>query len=357
MARNRVPLYPLVLLACSLLPSAGAAPQTGQRRVDKSTELLRVPEPIEVLEVLVKGRPVLMGQPFPAADDWLRGLTLKLRNISALTVGYVELQLEAIPPAPAQERVRLPLKRGRVPVTPSPTTEATPLSGSDEWIGPGDYFHLTLKDAVYDFAVGARPQAGGGRFFERAKLRLSHVVFAGDRAWRAGRISRRDPVNPLRWNVTDEGLSYIKPVAGVPGAGSPAPDFAVSDLAGRRFELAALRGKAVVLNFWSIACAPCRAEIPELNRLVGGFKNRGVVFLAVSSDGEAELRAFLKGSPFNFPVVPAGGAVIRSYGLEGFPSHVVIDQEGRIAWARTGTSPDIRAELAAAIEGLLSKKE
>ena len=56
------------------------------------------------------------------------------------------------------------------------------------------------------------------------------------------------------------------------------------------------------MNFWFINCPPCRAEIPELNKLVDSFKtNDKVVFIAVALDDKQSLETFLEQSPFNIP--------------------------------------------------------
>jgi thiol-disulfide isomerase/thioredoxin len=193
--------------------------------------------------------------------------------------------------------------------------------------------------------------------FEEARISLGFVVFDAGRAWRNGRMSRRDGANPRRWNVTDEELNFIKPVERMPQAGARAPGFSVRALDGRGFDLDAMRGKVVVLNFWFIGCAPCRAEIPELNRLVKEYGDKEVVFIAITSDGEAELRAFLKDVAFNFHVIPDGGEAMGRYGLAGFPRHVVIDRGGLVRWSKTGVLSDTAgAGLRQAIDAALGSR-
>lgn len=108
----------------------------------------------------------------------------------------------------------------------------------------------------------------------------------------------------------------------------PAPAFIAKGLDGKNYDLAALKGKAVVLNFWFIGCAPCRQEIPSLNTLVKEFAKKDVVFLALALDDEKDLKEFLKKSPFTYTIVPKASEVSQKYGVEAFPTHIVIDRNG-----------------------------
>jgi len=114
-----------------------------------------------------------------------------------------------------------------------------------------------------------------------------------------------------------------------------APAFNLTSLDGKKFELASLRGKVVVLNFWFTGCEPCIAEMPKLNELVKKFKNDEVVFIAPTWDKETALPAFLKKYPFKYNIVAnAGDLIINTYsdGTENvvMPTHIVIDKEGKI---------------------------
>jgi peroxiredoxin len=120
-----------------------------------------------------------------------------------------------------------------------------------------------------------------------------------------------------------------------------APAFSLTSFDGEKFELAALRGKVVVLNFWFTGCEPCVAEFGELNDLVKKFKKKGVVFIAPTLDNLTTLKPFLKEHRFKYGVVPnAGGLIISTYsdgsGNVVFPTHIVIDKEGKIDTRVTG---------------------
>jgi peroxiredoxin len=114
--------------------------------------------------------------------------------------------------------------------------------------------------------------------------------------------------------------------------GAPAPSFDVVDLEGNRYTLATLAGKVVVLRFWFIACAACRSERRELNRVVERYQaNKDVVFLALALDKKPALRAALRKSPFRYAVVAEAEELAEAYGVQGYPTHVIIDQRGNIA--------------------------
>ena len=106
--------------------------------------------------------------------------------------------------------------------------------------------------------------------------------------------------------------------------------FNVTSLDGKPLNLAALKGKMVVLNFWYIGCAPCRAEMPGLNELVREFKDKDVVFIAFASDDENELREFLKKSRFDYQIAPKADEVMKLYNIWSYPTHIIIDRNGLI---------------------------
>jgi len=129
-------------------------------------------------------------------------------------------------------------------------------------------------------------------------------------------------------------------------AGSPegkplAPAFSLTSVKGEKFDLSVLRGKVVVLNFWFTGCEPCVAEFSKLNGLVNKFGSKGVVFIAPTLDNEATLKPFLKEHRLKYHVVPnAGGLILMTYsdgsGNVVFPTHIVIDREGKIDTRLTG---------------------
>ncbi|MFD3001576.1 redoxin domain-containing protein [Pontibacter toksunensis] len=131
----------------------------------------------------------------------------------------------------------------------------------------------------------------------------------------------------------------------------PAPAFTATDLSGKTYALEQLKGKTVVLNFWFIGCKPCIMEMPHLNEVVQKYKQEDVVFLAFALDQEEELRKFLAKTPFNYNIVPDANRISRdAYGVNAFPTSLVIDKDGILRDYLTGYSEDVGEKLSKMIE-------
>lgn len=126
---------------------------------------------------------------------------------------------------------------------------------------------------------------------------------------------------------------------------------------GKKYVLKDMKGKVVVLNFWFINCPPCRMEIPHLNNMVESFRERDdIVFLAVALDQSYDLKDFLKEMPFQYDIVDAGSYVASRYGINLFPTHVVIDKEGKVIFHTSGYGMGTVPWLKKAIHEALTPK-
>jgi len=93
-----------------------------------------------------------------------------------------------------------------------------------------------------------------------------------------------------------------------------------------------LRGKVVVLEFWATWCEPCVEYLPELNRLAERFRGEPVVFLHVTDESEADVRAFLETNKIDGWVAPeASAAVFKAFRVYGRPHTVLIGRDGKVA--------------------------
>ena len=118
--------------------------------------------------------------------------------------------------------------------------------------------------------------------------------------------------------------------------GQAAPEFAALDIQGREVRLNNLRGKVVLLEFWSTTCGPCLPEIPHLQELKDEFDDDRLVVLGVALNLELPvLESFLEKKNMTWPQIcdqqGYDGPLARSYNVTGIPRSYVIDTEGRIA--------------------------
>ncbi len=138
--------------------------------------------------------------------------------------------------------------------------------------------------------------------------------------------------------------------------GTPAPDFRLPSLDGRETELASLRGKVVLLNFWATWCPPCVEEMPSLERLHRKLGPEGLVVLAVSTDEDrADLESFVTRNALTLPVLrdPGGVVAADSYRTTGYPETFVIDRSGVLLQHTVGPAEWDTPEALAYFRGLL----
>ena len=111
--------------------------------------------------------------------------------------------------------------------------------------------------------------------------------------------------------------------------------------------------KITVINFWFIACKPCKMEIPELNTLVEKYKGKDVEFLAIALNDPSELKSFLKKTDFDYHVLSINEKDVASLNISGYPTHLILNREGQIVFKSMGYSPGSIEALEKAIEGEL----
>ncbi len=100
-----------------------------------------------------------------------------------------------------------------------------------------------------------------------------------------------------------------------------------------KLELASLRGKVVVLNFWASWCVPCKQEAPAIERIWKEYRSKGVVVVGVdTADASDDARAFMRRYKLTYPIVRSiGYSLWAPYGLTGVPETRVVDRSGRYA--------------------------
>jgi cytochrome c biogenesis protein CcmG/thiol:disulfide interchange protein DsbE len=131
----------------------------------------------------------------------------------------------------------------------------------------------------------------------------------------------------------------VQPGQSVPAAarlGSPAPAFALLMLDGAPVQLADLRGRIVLLNFWATWCPPCRAEMPELDALAHERPDVSVLAVDVQED-VAQVERFRTELQLSLPIaLDDDGHAWKSYQSRGLPTTYLIDGNGTIRDVQVG---------------------
>ncbi|WP_299679425.1 TlpA disulfide reductase family protein [uncultured Dokdonia sp.] len=136
--------------------------------------------------------------------------------------------------------------------------------------------------------------------------------------------------------------------------GQPLPKFNLVDYDGKEVTSSDLKGKITVINFWFKECKPCIHEMPELNELVATYKdNPNVQFIGFSTTAKDRLPSFFEKHTFDYRIVPDSMPYAIENGITGYPTNMVIDQEGNIVFLKTGFIPGIADTIKEEIENLL----
>jgi peroxiredoxin len=140
-------------------------------------------------------------------------------------------------------------------------------------------------------------------------------------------------------------------------AGQKAAPFKLMDLQGDSVSMADLHGKVVFLNIWATWCAPCREEMPSMEKLYERLQgDKGFVMLAISQDtgSREEVMAYVEKHGYHFDVLlDPKNAVAEAYNVSGVPETFIIDREGRIVAHHSGAFDWSQPAIRDAVEELL----
>jgi peroxiredoxin len=145
------------------------------------------------------------------------------------------------------------------------------------------------------------------------------------------------PIRPSTDSIADNGETALgaaasrNPSCG-PNAKPAGLDFIIKDMDGKDVNLAAFRGKVVLLNFWATWCGPCLQEIPGFVDLQARYRDQGLVIVGISVDDPIErLKPFAQEFRMNYPVLAGADRtdVQEAYGpMFGIPVSVLISRDG-----------------------------
>ncbi len=138
-------------------------------------------------------------------------------------------------------------------------------------------------------------------------------------------------------------------------AGQPTPALQLVGLDGQAWDLASLRGKVVVVNFWASWCGPCVDELPVLGLLSG---RDGVAVVGVNYREPLDtIERFTAAHPLQYTVLrDRTGEAFKRWTPGVMPTTIVIDRLGRARWRTVGEIPPDDTRLRAAIDALLAPR-
>ncbi|MGZ0040599.1 TlpA family protein disulfide reductase [Paenibacillus ottowii] len=123
-----------------------------------------------------------------------------------------------------------------------------------------------------------------------------------------------------------EVVNRIKP-------GQQLPSMILKGLNGKSYDVGATRNKAMILSFWASWCDPCRLEAPMLNEMYSKHKHEVDVYgiNVTRYDRLEDVQKFSRSLNLEFPILlDEQGALFEQFGGAAFPTHVTIDDHGRV---------------------------
>ncbi|HEU4591571.1 MAG TPA: TlpA disulfide reductase family protein [Steroidobacteraceae bacterium] len=128
------------------------------------------------------------------------------------------------------------------------------------------------------------------------------------------------------------------------------PDITLADKDGKPTKLSSFAGRPLMVNFWATWCAPCRREIPLLNRIRAERRAQNAEIVGIAVDFKEDVAKFLQKTPLNYPLLIGeedGLAAAEAFGMGmAFPFSVFVDSQNRILTVKIGELHEDEANFA-----------
>ena len=128
------------------------------------------------------------------------------------------------------------------------------------------------------------------------------------------------------------------------------PDISLADMSGKPTKLASFGGRPLMVNFWATWCAPCRREIPLLNKIRTQRKAQNAEIVGVAVDFREDVLKYVKTTPISYPLLMGeedGLAAAEAFGMGmAFPFSVFVDSQNRILAIKVGELHEDEANFA-----------
>lgn len=135
--------------------------------------------------------------------------------------------------------------------------------------------------------------------------------------------------------------------------GTKAPNFKETSIKNNLIDTKKLLDHIIVYNFWFTTCAPCKAEIPKLNLLREKYKDKNIQFVAIALDPEYKINEFIQKNPLNYNIIAEGRWLAEKFGINSYPTNIVVDKKGVVQFYEVGYKSDILERMSSTIEKYL----
>ena len=147
----------------------------------------------------------------------------------------------------------------------------------------------------------------------------------------------------MRLAPNGPGANYAKKLIANPkrAGDAVAPEFKIKTIDGQEISLDQLAGKVVVMDFWATWCPPCVKSVPELKALTEKYPSSKLVLISFSADSDEQAwRDFVSKKDMEWPQYwDSDGSIRAEFGVNSFPTYLVIDPEGFIHNRIAGLNP------------------
>lgn len=188
------------------------------------------------------------------------------------------------------------------------------------------------KEEVIEQSLDDRPGRSPSGYklkWTYALTRMTHGAGPDSELFKLPDTGMREVKEFTKWNIARIRKELV---------GKPAPELEVTDIKGNPLSLANLKGKTVLLDFWTSWCPPCVADGASLDKLYARYDSKGLVIIGISVSEDREVvEAFLQKKPHAFPIVlTSENEMPRPYQVGLFPTYMVIAPDGTLSAAFDG---------------------
>jgi hypothetical protein len=194
----------VAFLILATFSALGLGQEVRERELKPSFDSTLIQIPVEVVSIKLRGEEVEPGKKIKAGDDWLRGVSFTLKNVSDKPIAYVAITLQFSEPEDAahpEHFVVYFLSYGLDITSKVPSlSQKVPKA-----IEPGEMMDLVLSNEKYPIFLNVLAQAKMTPNVATAKYDIHSVAFENepDIVWRGGNLMRRDPNDPNKFNVVE----------------------------------------------------------------------------------------------------------------------------------------------------------